>query len=630
MFSLLFTYLGKIDWYIDQLIKTKAVPGRSEMAFLAYIADDLLFYGGFILLIWTAEFVLRRRWFSVATTVLMIPFAIVATSNLFWLRGTGGQLSASVIRVGLSRWAEVQPVLQKGLGLSGILLLIIGLCFLAFFPILFQLKWKKDGRPPQERPLIGLAVPLLILLVGVAGKIEQNTSRSSARAGWRLIADNVFVAMAVELHNEPTLKPAPVKAPDPSPGSLSESPGGATRPNIVLFLMEATAHRATSFAPGMERQTPILAQLAADGLTATRMRSVLPHTTKSVFSMLCGRYPATQHQILETADNYGMHCLPDILKRNGYATAFFQSADGRFEDRPRLVKNMGFDHFEARQDLRPPIQPLGYLAGDDAGLVKPVLQWADQQKQPFFITVLTSSTHHTYDLPDRILRMDGMADAQKLPFPSKYLILVKDLDTVLNQLLDGLAVQQQAKDLLVIAAGDHGEAFGEHGGYQHDNIFWEEGLHVPFVMWSPGRIQRQVVDEVRSLMDVAPSVLDAVDIPFVAQRFDGRTILKKETRPVRRYFSCWYSNVCVGYVEGQTKLVYLPSVRSWLVYDLDRDPLEQNPLVDPPEWKERAMATRDWYNAHRYSFGTLRWDHRMLFNDTWDCGAGVLPCRSRR
>jgi lipoteichoic acid synthase len=37
------------------------------------------------------------------------------------------------------------------------------------------------------------------------------------------------------------------------------------------------------------------------------------------------------------------------------------------------------------------------------------------------------------------------------------------------------------------ALRDEGEAFGEHGRYQHDNVSYEEGLRIPMMVHDPQR-----------------------------------------------------------------------------------------------------------------------------------------------
>jgi arylsulfatase A-like enzyme len=376
----------------------------------------------------------------------------------------------------------------------------------------------------------------------------------------------------------------------------------------------------------MSAQTPFLKKLALEGIAVMNMRTVMPHTTKSNFAMLCGKYPSMQQNILETADNYAMKCIPDILTSKGYSTAWFQTAHGQFENRPRLTRNLGYTHFEALQNLKPMPQPLGYLAGDDAGIIKPVLNWTQKQKKPFFIQIMTSATHHPYEIPLRIIDDGKHAEAGKMSQIQRYLFLVSQFDKVLEQLVGSLQKQNPSRDLVVIVTGDHGEAFGEHGGFQHDNIYWEEGLHVPFVIWSPKRIKPgQIIKQERSLIDVAPTVLNIANISYDASLFDGRTLLKPEKNPIRRYFACWYSNVCAGFVQNNKKFIYLPSSQSWIVYDLTKDPFEKTPQIEPEKWRRQAKETRDWYMQHQHSDDGLVWTPSILY-DSWKCADEPRKC----
>ncbi len=625
--SFLAIYLGKIEWHIERL---EHLPrGHSELSFIAYIADDLIVFGILIALVWCAEFFIRKKWLNAITLCISIPVAIVSISNLFWLRGTGSQLSASTIKIGLTRTSEVVPVLEGGLGVTGAILLVASIAIVVGMPYLFRAKWKKDGHKTEDRVSTSVLLPAFLLLLGISGKFYQYSSTSEAAAGWRLIANNVFVAVLDEVINKPNLMDAPIKTVKfnyRKQATMGTTPQLVSRPNILIYLMEATAYRATSFTPGMESQTPFLAQLASRGISAHNMRSVIPHTSKSIFSILCGQYPSMQHEILETADNFNMHCLPELLAAQGYKTAFFQTADGRFEDRPRLIRNMGFDHFEALQDLRTNPQRLGYLAGDDNGVVQPVLDWAAQQSEPFFAVILTSATHHTYEIPKRLLSQNGLESAQEWSFPRKYLLLVHEADRILSTIVEGLASLGKTDDFTLLVSGDHGEAFGEHGGYQHDNILWEEGLHVPFVVWSPNRISPGVTNrETRSLIDVMPTILDVLQVPYNEQVFAGTSILRRNS-DARRYFSCWYSNVCVGYVENNRKLVYFPSIKSWISYDLEKDPLEKSPDIEPLELKDTAEEIYEWYNSHRFNHGKLKWESDNLFSSSWECTQGPQRC----
>jgi arylsulfatase A-like enzyme len=70
-----------------------------------------------------------------------------------------------------------------------------------------------------------------------------------------------------------------------------------------------------------------------------------------------------------------------------------------------------------------------------------------------------------------------------------------------------------ARDTLVVFTSDHGEAFGEHGRFQHGDLY-RETLHVPLVLRLPGRLPagRRVASRVR-LLDVMPTILALLGVP---------------------------------------------------------------------------------------------------------------------
>jgi hypothetical protein len=617
--GLLGTYTAKIWWHSGSLAR----PGGARTPFLAFLADDLLFWAVVIAAVLVVESRFPRKAVRFATALTTGGLALLSLANVFWLRGTGSQLSVSVIEVGLTRTAEVLPIVESGLGATGLSLLLGSLLLIAALPLLFQAKWRKDGRAEAVR-WSTLGFPALLLALGLAGLVEQ---RSPAGPGWKLIAANVQISLVRQLLDRREPAPLPSSVPDPSPPP--EAPrAGADSPDVLVLILEATARRATSLDPHGPANTPNLVALAREGLEAEWMRAVVPHTTKSLVSMFCGRAPALQQRIVETADNYPLRCLPEILAGNGWSTAFFQSADGRFEQRPRLADRLGFSHFVAWQDLDPPTPPLGYLAADDRSLLAPVLAWVGEQDRPFFAAVLTSATHHPYELPPWVAERTGATATHDQV--QRYAALIFGLDAILGELVSALERSGRTRDTILVVLGDHGEAFGEHGGYQHDNIHTEEGLRVPFVIRAPGRVQPGVVREARSLNDLAPTLLDLLEVPYLADRFDGRSLLEPGPAKARQRFACWYDETCHGFVEGHTKLAVLPGSRSWIVYDLLADPRESAPLIDPPEWAEAAADSSAWYHSHRYDHSTLRWSDAVLFDGRWICAGKSGACRSIR
>ncbi len=106
------------------------------------------------------------------------------------------------------------------------------------------------------------------------------------------------------------------------------------------------------------------------------------------------------------------------------------------------------------------------------------------------------------------------------------------------RLLEALGPARSAT--LVIAAGDHGEAFGEHGEIGHSIFVYDTTLRIPLVMSGPG-VRRGAIAEPVSLVDVAPTALarlglpafdtDGVDV-FSANLNAGRTLYAESFAPL--------------------------------------------------------------------------------------------------
>ena len=89
------------------------------------------------------------------------------------------------------------------------------------------------------------------------------------------------------------------------------------------------------------------------------------------------------------------------------------------------------------------------------------------------------------------------------------------------------------EDALVIVTSDHGEAFWEHGRWGHNDHLFDEQLRVPLVVKLPaGRGQRGVVrDDLVSIIDVAPSLLQWLDLPVGELPIDGRPLAAMVEHP---------------------------------------------------------------------------------------------------
>jgi len=145
------------------------------------------------------------------------------------------------------------------------------------------------------------------------------------------------------------------------------------------------------------------------------------------------------------------------------------------------------------------------------------------------------------------------------------------------------------------------------------------------VIWAPGRIDAgSVVEDLVSLMDIGPTVLELADLP-VPEWMEARSLLPAVTGgdwEGRRYV---FSEHARDYILTDTalmtmvrdpryKLVEFLDIEDGQLFDLQEDPLEERDLWDDPDhaevrrrlheaistWRaESALHTATWAESTR-------------------------------
>jgi len=364
--------------------------------------------------------------------------------------------------------------------------------------------------------------------------------------------------------------------------------------NVVFFIIESGRWNATTPYNPSIKSTPVLDKLAQNGAVVERAYTDVPHTSKAIVSPLCGYSPRYTFEIHEAQpQGLAMPCLPHYLRNLGYRTAFFQSATGTFENRPQLVDNLGFEDFFAYESLDYlEFDKANWLGVEDDVMLEPSLEWVDAHSDaPFFLTYLTITSHHEYDLPGSWKRK-RLAPSGKGDTFDRYLNAIGYEDRFFGKVMKGLEERGVAKDTLVVVFGDHGQGFREHGRVFHNDVIYEEGLRVPLVFSNAGLFPaRKTVPGLRRLVDVTPTVLSLIGAEYPDDWFEGMDIFSTRGH-ARAWSSCWYKDRCQAEIDGWTKVIHHFDRQADEVYDLEKDPEEKHDLMKlPGAAGARARAT---------------------------------------
>lgn len=358
--------------------------------------------------------------------------------------------------------------------------------------------------------------------------------------------------------------------------------------NFLLITLDTTrADRLGCY--GYEpASTPALDALAARGTLFERAYSQVPLTTPSHCSLFTGRYPR-EHGVRNNGRGSlgkSFPTLATVFKEHGYATGAFVSAfvlDGRYG----LTR--GFDVYDDRLGgATLAMQQMGAQRTGDA-VTEPVLKWLDSVKNERFFCWL-----HYYDPHDPYEPPPEFRESHAKPYDGE----VAFMDSQIQRVMDWLEANRLTDRTLILAVGDHGESFGEHGERGHTHFLYETNLHVPMIFAHPRVIPQDArAPLIVELVGVFPTVLDLFGWPApegVSPRsfvgvFAGRDLDQRVS-----YAESLYLRDLFGWAEQRSltsdRWKYISSTKPEL-YDLHADPGEEHNLIsDSPDVAENLLA----------------------------------------
>jgi choline-sulfatase len=139
---------------------------------------------------------------------------------------------------------------------------------------------------------------------------------------------------------------------------------------------------------------------------------------------------------------------------------------------------------------------------------------------------------------------------------------------------------------VVMVSADHGEAFGEHGFYRHAFWLWDVLVRVPLLVGGPG-IEPRRIDERRSHVDLAPTILDLMGIEKQPDAFVGHSLApeifgietpKKRDVIVLDLPEDSHNPPIRAVISGDYKIIRYDGWR-YELYDLAKDPGETKDLA---------------------------------------------------
>lgn len=437
----------------------------------------------------------------------------------------------------------------------------------------------------------------------------------------------------------------------------------ADKPNIVLILSDDHSFTDYGFMGHEVIQTPNLDKLASQ--SALFRRGYVPTAlcrpalmtlatgTYSHVNLITGNDPANtdankthvvdkgktaKAQLIDNIDRFDT--IPQALAKQGYLShqsgkwweGSYQRGGfthGMTRGYPKPQGRHGDDGLNIGR--RPADAPRSSEGTDIPSSMKPIddfMDMASEKDKPFFLWYAPFLPHTPHNPPTRLLNK-YKAEGRPLSI-AKYYAMVEWLDETCGHLFQSLEDKGVAENTLVIYVTDNGWVQNPKGGgyvARSKRSPNEMGTRNPIMYKWPGKIAPQDREELASSIDIYPTILAAAgcDIPddrpglnllpslTTGKAIDRDTIFGEsfahdiadidnpEASLLYRWVIQGNMKLLLTYDGEPGKMKYPPKTFEPQLYDLDKDPFENNNLAKDhaDKVKEMTALLNGWYQPKK-------------------------------
>lgn len=401
------------------------------------------------------------------------------------------------------------------------------------------------------------------------------------------------------------------------------------KPNVIVFFTDQQRWDSVGLHGNPLNLTPNFDRLASRGTFAANSITCQPVCGPARSCLQTGQYATTTGVVRNGIPlKEDAVTLAKCFNEAGYDTGYigkWHLAGSGYDDSPvPEEKRAGYKSWLGADVLEMSSRPYDTVLWDTEGkkvklpgyrvdaMTDAAIRYVDKHKDnPFFLFISYLEPHHqnntdSYPAPDGYtqpyvdgytppdLQALGGTSAQHLP---GYYGMIKRLDEALGRLQDSLKSLGLEDDTIVMFTSDHGCHFKTRNA-EYKRSIHESSVHVPTAFWggpfnSGGRIEEMV-----SLVDLPPSLLDGAGLD-VPETMEGQSVLpltrgQREDWPEEALIQTSEAQIGRGVRTKRWKYgIETRSRDDWnedggtakcyyetFLYDLEVDPYELRNLID--------------------------------------------------
>lgn len=318
---------------------------------------------------------------------------------------------------------------------------------------------------------------------------------------------------------------------------------GAEKCNIVLITVESLSADFLTRYGNKEGLTPNIDRLMTQSLVFDSLYACGNRTVRGLEALsLCIPPHAGESVIKQKNNRMGTLSVGYQLSKLGYTTQFLYGGYSYFDNMGDYFSHNGYEVIDRSNIAKQNITFANIWGVCDEDIFNKGLEVFDSDAKtgkPFFAQFMTTSNHRPYTYPTEKIHVEGN--------PYTRNAAVKYTDYAIGDFLNKAAKKPWFKNTVFIIIADH---CASSAGKTSLPL---EKYHIPCLIFSPGRIQPQIVSKVCSQIDILPTLFSILHLPAKVS-FAGNDILSPNFK--ERAFLATYQDL--GYYENHIFTVLSP------------------------------------------------------------------------
>jgi len=301
--------------------------------------------------------------------------------------------------------------------------------------------------------------------------------------------------------------------------------------NLVFILMEGWPADMMS-AYGYEKQTtPFFDSLKEKAIAPRGVIAGGARTTEGIYATFCSQQNPLGKTVAQSSlQNNQYDCLPAILKKRGWHTAFFQGSHKETSGTGAFAQSLGFTESFAKEDMPQGRYPHNYWGAHDPDIYDFLLDHLDNMPQPFMVGLNTNSTHDI-EVPTGVEPFFGDASSEQ-----KHQSILRFADQAMQAFFEKIKQKPYYKNTVFVLMSDH--TVGRHKTVA-------ARYYIPGVIYAEDLLAAKTIDHYVSQRDFAPTVLDILGLPATPS-FAGKSLLSEKDSI---YFADYFDAGSIGWIE---------------------------------------------------------------------------------